>query len=174
LLLLGESHYAEACYDTPSLTREVIERVRTGVETARLFTRVCRLVDGIGPLDDARRRRFWDGVAFYNFVPELVGTGARQRPTAAMWARGPAALALVLDALQPTHVLALGQTLWNHVTLPSGWCSREMADGSAIRSWEPPGGRPVFATWVNHPSSNGFAVAKWRDRVEDLLRLRHD
>lgn len=171
LLLLGESHYsAEAECDTPDLTISVVEQVKAKTQVIPFFNRAADLVTTSARIGHLDRSNFWDAVTFYNYIPCLVGTAARVRPTRAMWDAAPAPFGATLTDIEPERVLVLGKTLWNHIKLPSGWTSEVLGDErNALRTWTTPAGRSIRATWINHPSSVGFSLAKWHPRAEALL-----
>jgi hypothetical protein len=173
VLLLGESHYvSNLAEDSPTLTCDILGAVRNGERHLGFYTKAADLVGNIAtPAQSAKLAAFWDGVAFFNYVPVVVGQTSETEPTAAMWEQGHARFLALLADLAPTHVLSLGQRQWNHIHFPPGWSSVKAPGGSdpEVRRWTAPDGRGVTATWVNHPSSRGFSVAKWRDRVAALL-----
>jgi len=100
LLILGESHYGKG--GAEDLSEITVAAVGEGKH--RFFASVRRLLDG--------GEDFWEEVAFYNYVQELAGCRARQRPTDEMWACSHAAFGLVLRKLQPDRILVLGKTTW--------------------------------------------------------------
>jgi hypothetical protein len=88
-----------------------------------------------------------------------------------MWVAGHAPFVDVLQCLRPTHVLSLGQAVWNHIAFSVGWQSiaSEAAPDPQVREWCAPSGARIHATWVNHPASFGFQAERWRARVDVLL-----
>lgn len=171
VLLLGESHYVTAPGDdAPTLTRDIVQAVRDGTRPLPFYTKAAQLLGGSGVATPQGRAAFWDGVAFFNYVPVVVGLASNAEPTAAMWAAAPARFFALLAALAPTHVLSLGQRQWNHIKFPAGWTSVPVANPSHhLRRWLAPDGRETTATWVNHPSSRGFSTPMWGNRVGALL-----
>lgn len=173
LLLVGEGHYlsqSELVYDTPTLTKEIIGRVRDGTQVLPFYTRTASTVLDVNYLGSNERTEFWDTVAFYNYIPKVAASRARERPSAEMWASAPGPFCAVLTALRPRCVLVLGKSLWNAIRFIDGWSSRasEQAD-LAIRIWGSPDGHDVFATWIAHPSSFGYSRMKWSPRAKALF-----
>ena len=54
------------------------------------------------------RDTFWHQIAFYNFVPGMVGESRNDRPTKSMYQRAQTILPDVLNYLKPDGVLILG------------------------------------------------------------------
>jgi hypothetical protein len=170
LLLLGDSHYlTDLADDSPELTRDIVRGVRDGQRVIPFYAKAAALVDGQVASSPDGRHAFWNRVAFFNYVPTTVGTVFDAVPTPAMWEAGSPRFIALLEELRPTHVLSLGQRQWNHITFPSGWTSIPTVEQPDVRHWRSPEGFRIAATWVNHPSSRGFSVAKWNERVKSLL-----
>jgi hypothetical protein len=173
LLLVGEGHYldqTELRYDTPTLTQEIICRVRDGTQVLPFYTRTASTVIGTAHFGPEDRSKFWNRVAFYNYVPMVAGSKARERPSAYMWTAAIAPFCSVLTSLQPRCVLVLGQGVWNAIQLGAGWSSNDGEQKEkAIRLWHSPDRNPHFATWIAHPSSFGYSRVKWSARVQALF-----
>jgi hypothetical protein len=173
LLLIGEGHYltqAEKHYDTPSLTQEIIGRVRNGTQILPFYTRVASTVRGQDHLGSDERAEFWDRVAFYNYIPMVAASRARRRPSPDMWASAIAPFCAVVTRLRPRYVLVLGKSVWNSIRFEDGWSSRGGDQGEkAIRIWSSPNRGDSFATWIAHPSSFGYSRSKWSARVQALF-----
>lgn len=168
LCIVGDSHYVtNPADDCEHLTIDIIRDVRDGRRHYPFYTKTAALVGDL--LEEARDKPLWDRLAFFNFIPTSVGTKSTALPSAAQWEAGARGFTRVLAELKPTHVLSLGQRQWNHISFSDGWQSIAEARDSDIRLWQNPAGRPIVATWVNHPSSRGFSVARWRPRVITLL-----
>jgi hypothetical protein len=173
LLLIGEGHYLsklEMQYDTPTLTQEIIRRVRDGSQVLPFYTRAASTVLGTEHVAPHERSEFWDRVAFYNYIPMVAAPKARERPSLEMWAAAIAPLCAVLARLRPHCVLVLGQSVWNRIRLEDGWSSQSGEHKEkAIRIWNSPNCDSSFATWTAHPSSFGYSRTKWTARVEALF-----
>lgn len=173
LLLLGEGHYlteSESRYDTPTLTKEIVGRVRDGTHVLPFYTRTASTVLGVKSLGSDERISFWDRVAFYNYIPGVAASRARERPSSEMWAAAPAPFCAVLTQLRPRCVLVLGKSMWNAIRFADGRSSGtcERAD-AAVRLWRSPAVDDMFATWIAHPSSFGYSRMKWSLRAAALL-----
>ena len=151
VLVLGESHYEpDLNLDGPGYTRYVVQRHVYQERTARFFTMVPNVLMQMGAgqhLSDEDRGAVWQEIAFYNYVQELVGNAARQRPTRDMWRAAELPFLNVLQALEPDLVLVLGRALKNHV---------------------PPLPAHVTRCEIHHPSS-GFSYARWNPVVAAAL-----
>jgi hypothetical protein len=167
LLVLGESHYSEDPRNAyPALTRDIVGRVLDG-EHFPFFSKVGAVMQGA--LDGGTYT--WNRVAFYNFVQELVGAHARDRPTDAMWASGMEPFQQILSDLQPHAVLVCGVGTWNGLSqhFPETAMSDATASGELVRRWQLPGIPPLAATWIDHPASFGFRSVDWTERASTLL-----
>src|SRR6478752_3782801 len=113
-LILGESNFTTPEKFGPSLVQDCVRddlskdlqnRDTTGF--CRFSTKIRRIVFGrdeaIGP------ERFWQDVAFYNFVQFLAGDQARVRPTSEMWEQSVPAFVEIIEKLQPSRILVLGK-----------------------------------------------------------------
>jgi hypothetical protein len=167
LLVLGESHYSEDARNAyPNLTRDIVQRV-VGGERFPFFTKL----GGVIQASTDSSTFSWQSVLFYNFVQQLVGAHARDRPTEAMWANGFEAFGGVLAQYQPSAVLVAGVGTWSGLSryFPSDAQSHATASGEHVRAWELTGLPPIAATWIDHPASFGFRAEEWYDRVSTLL-----
>jgi hypothetical protein len=72
-----------------------------------------------------------------------------------MWAKGVKPFFEVLNDLKPTHVLALGNRLWENLPNDGKEAPPIKVDGIERDAWYYPlsDGNCVIATWVYHPSS---------------------
>src|SRR6266478_2421464 len=121
-LILGESHYQK---DGKAYSRNLnIELIsgqanKTGIYLGRypFWTKIIKLVSP----SDTDPHRFWNSVAYYNYIQEFVGLVARERPTGIMWKDAQKPFYEVLSLLKPDFILALGTNLWN--SLPCDYCS---------------------------------------------------
>lgn len=111
LLILGESHHG--CYEP--LAQYTIAVVTEHIEHGHVpfFDKIRQAILGeFGAATTEHRRRFWNAVAFYNFVPTPVAA-ANVRPTCAQWAEGQHLFLQRLIDLRPTHVIVCGFTTWS-------------------------------------------------------------
>lgn len=182
LLILGESHYGDTRRDlTEKVIRDYIEG--TGYP---FFTKIIRTI--LGPEVDAyeRREQFFDAIAFYNYVQSSVGDTHDTPPTDEMWKDAVDPFLRCLDDLRPTHIVAGGYRLWDHMPaheniwmLPSidliGWFegvsfpSREPKDTlGCYRHSE--GHSVVLAT--HHPSWIRYQPSVWHPVVKRFLDWR--
>lgn len=172
LLLLGDSHYlTDPSDDSANLTCDIVGGVRDGTRSISFYSKVAHLVGGRDATTPDGRHKFWNGVAFCNFVPITVGTTFDAIPSPAMWEAGAQRFIPLLAELTPTHVLSLGQRQWNRIAFPEGWTSTPIAGQQHLRYWQSHPGLCIAATWINHPSSRGFSAAKWAERVTSLLSV---
>jgi len=151
VLVLGESHYGKTEEETPSFTVECIEGMAKAEKGHAFFTKTAKLFleSSIGePLTRDTRSKFWDSVAFFNYVQSFPSTMARRRPTPEMWQKAAMVLPSVLAELKPAFVLVLGRAL--SANLPAL-------------------GAPANLFHIPHPSSFGFRPQEWRPRVLSAL-----
>lgn len=174
LLVLGESHWGKMEWEHSEFTRNVV-RKWCFEERDRFFTTIAKLVLGLPPgvyLSNSARQTFWNQVAFYNYVPCIVGPGPRDRPSDTKWALAQEPFRDVVDELMPHAILVLGKELWWHLPEPDLRLRRD--DASAIED-EARGYRCrrkdhlSIAMMIQHPSSFGMRYTTWRPRVQELF-----
>ena len=112
VLALGESHYAEPEFASPTFTTEV---VRECVYEGRVayFTKVAKLLRGMGAgvyMPNDVLRDTWDRIAFYNYVQQML-PAPRVRPTEAMWKEAQEIFPSVIGQLQPQLIVVMGKHL---------------------------------------------------------------
>ncbi|WP_196768932.1 hypothetical protein [Xanthomonas arboricola] len=151
ILILGESHYGMPEDESPSFTVECIEGMAKAKHGHSFFTKTAKIFlereSGV-PLTQSERSNFWDRVAFFNYIQCFPSKTARTRPTPAMWKFASTVFPLVIQELQPTFVLVLGNALKQN--LPE------------IKT------KATFF-YVPHPSSFGFRPQEWRPQVLSAL-----
>ena len=135
ILLLGESHYGEPGEENEDFTIDV---VRHWGQQARhsFFTITAKFLlrKGAGEwLSDDDRSDFWEKVAFYNYIQELVGSDSRIRPTSKMWQNARSSFLSLCDELKPELIVVLGKELcWNLREIPGEYpycCVRHPSSG---------------------------------------------
>ena len=169
LLLLGESHYSKNVDEPREFTHQLTAGYLDGKMRHRFWTRAARLIEG-RPSSSDQARQIWRGVAFFNYVQEIVGPGARQRPSEASWQASEAPFRAVLAALRPAHLLVLGTELWRRLPAGEGSASVELAaERHPVRFYREAAGRVVRAMFVRHPASFGFSWRKWHPVVAALV-----
>jgi hypothetical protein len=179
VLILGESHYSPNPEPdrTREVTRAVVSEELDGTYRHRFLARVGRAVLGRGAPDIRHQlAALWNGVAFYNYVQEYVGTRPKDRPTPGMWKSAEPAFSDVLTALRPDLVIACGRQLYDHVKSMPGLTeaprfgadqythSRELLVSDTHRG---------ILGCVYHPASYGFSSAKWHARVSEYVVRAH-
>lgn len=164
LLVLGESHYGGPESDYPGFTQFVVQQFGI-TRRDRYFTTTAKLVLGIPSgvyLTNDARRAFWHSVAFYNYIPGLVGATSRIRPTDDQWTRGADILQGVLADLQPHMILVLGKELWYRLI------GLGPIDGHpGLRQLSTTSDSAV-ATMTNHPSSFRFRIGEWQPMIAEM------
>ena len=98
ILILGESDYG----DTPPL-KEYIPQWLDKKHRDHSFARISNTFGNSAP-----RSEFWSQIAFYNYVPGMVGETRNDRPTRKAYELAQPVLAEVLNLLNPDGVLILG------------------------------------------------------------------
>jgi len=148
-LLVGESHYGAKRYERPTVTSELIKALAFGERHpqstrklkrhphyAKIMCAVMCFSSSRGS-STARRRHFWDQVAYYNFIQTFLEK-PRLAPSAQAWARGDRPFTEVMRCLDPQIVVCFSK--------------RNGKRGRALA-----GDVPVVV--INHPSS-GFSYAE--------------
>lgn len=113
LLILGESHYGGENGPLANLTNVVInDHIVDGVHM--FYNKIRQAILGeFGPSTAEDRRRFWNAVAFYNFVP-IPMPAAGVAPEDVQWEIGRQLFLQRLVDLRPTHVVVCGFTTWRN------------------------------------------------------------
>ena len=150
ILILGESHYGKPADARLDFTTYIVGRYAI-TERRRFFSVIQRLVSldtKRGSYSRASKRTFWNSVAFCNYVQAIVGSKARQRPTAAMWETGASVLLQVLIEVQPEVVVVLGQELKKHLpSLPVG----------------------IEIAYITHPSGRGMKYSECQPLIRGAI-----
>ena len=175
ILVLGESHYRWGLdpIQERDATRLVMEDEITGAHAHSFHSRVAKTVLGADSCTSREdQRRFWSGVAFYNYVQEFVGDRPGDRPSPAAWSTAAIALPCVLEALRPDFILACGRALYEHLkSVPNLTADPLYGADSLTRSRTIATGPNAHAIvgLVHHPASRGFSPAAWHPRVLSYL-----
>lgn len=179
LLIIGESHYSGQERDLAedrrnrNLTRDVICRQWNG-ETYSYFTKLSEAVSGKPCREGPVKQVFWNTVAFYNFIQDIVSVGARVAPTEEHRQEALKVLPKIIDRLEPNCVLATGKRLWEG--LPESWLPGPKI-GFEGQEWDtceyhPSNANPLRATYIHHPSGFGFGTgSRWSPLVKSFLDL---
>ncbi len=90
----------------------------------------------------------WETIAFTNYVPNCVGTGARVRPSPEAWKQAGDEWQLVLARLMPRNIIVLGRGMWGEMPKTQVLLSKDvqgyrLSDDSIAMcraTWHPSGG----------------------------------
>lgn len=148
ILILGESHYGTKDLERSSFTREVVNDLGQNRRN-RFFTVVQMLITGIPKgtrISNEDRQSFWEQVAFYNFIQSIVGEKSGIRPTAEMWKSAKGPFVATVQELKPDLIVVLGNELQDH--LPK---------------------IDVMLCNLKHPSSRGFGLYEWQEKVKNTI-----
>jgi hypothetical protein len=178
LLVVGQSHYDWERRETPlpDVTREVV-RDAIAHGHGPFFTNIVATCTGELP-DESSRKRFWESVAFYNYIQEFVGDGPRKLHAPELWQKSHPAFGAVLACLEPQLVLVLGNANWGYLA-PSETKGEPLSSGPGEyrETWYyPAGASSALAFHVKHPSAGYnfrlFAplVAEALDRIRKFAR----
>lgn len=164
-LLLGESNFTSPQNYTPQLVINCVRDAIDGTDPSgfgRFSTKTIRLI--FGERTQHSVEEFWENVAFFNFVGELVGEQARVRPTLEMWSRSGARFERWVSKLQPSQILVLGKATWqnvlrqvSHTAMSAHQAELRLGSGLTMR-----------AGYVNHPSSS-VRYSTWHPVARELL-----
>ena len=98
VLILGESDYGG--------TDPLVTYVPQWLDKKHRDYSFARISNAFG--SSLPRDKFWHQIAFYNFVPGMVGESRNDRPTKSLYQRAQTVLPDVLNYLKPDGVLILG------------------------------------------------------------------
>jgi hypothetical protein len=106
VLVLGESWHG----DVESLV-DFIPRWASGLVIDNTFSRLFNAASGFHTerATPSQRLGWWNGIAFYNFVPGTVGAVRSDRPTNAAFLAARVPLTTVLERLRPRGVWIIGK-----------------------------------------------------------------
>jgi hypothetical protein len=175
VLVLGEAHYDTWDGERHDLGRDFTIRCvkdQTGGAYTRAFwTKVAETFLGKKPTLE-EKGKFWNSVAFYNFIQEAVHSGSRTAPLEESWRRSEGPFREVLADLRPQLVVALGERLWKNMPAADGsGPSVERARMKETRRYSVPGGGSCLAYGIYHPSSSRFSLTEWHRAVMAALKL---
>ncbi len=175
VLVLGESHY-----DWDSRNKEtdpidqslsvwcVAEQVVTDFRS-RFYTSVAKAFVGEYPTSK-QRGSFWNSVAFYNYVQEIVGMGPRIRPTHEMWKASQPVFLRVLSVLKPDIVFVFGKGMWSELPLEDIAEHEQEVSGHTVSICSYlTKSSTVEAVKMTHPCAPGFSADKYHPVIKDLL-----
>ncbi|WP_162559727.1 hypothetical protein [Methylobacterium radiodurans] len=177
LLILGESNYSDAPIGTydDQITQNVMKRVLAG-ERFTFYNKLSRLVVNGGQtwLTQTESVKFWQSVAFYNFVPMIAANKPRQRPPAQLWVGDAPRLFLeVVRELQPEGILVCGSDTWHH--LPPGIPSDRRYQSSeqwwSTKEFDTGAEHPAIALPIHHPSKPGWSYGPCVPILDQLFAL---
>ncbi|QBK31283.1 hypothetical protein [Roseitalea porphyridii] len=149
-LIVGESHYGDP---STEITINVIQENAIEGRMA-FFTRCASLITGL-PGDWLQPEEFWRRVAFANLAQETVD-GPRSPSQWSALLAGAAPLAEAVERVQPTHIVCLGNKVWEALSESGHLDHRPFSatEGVDICDSGMLNGRPLF--WTYHPSSFGY------------------
>ena len=175
ILALGESHYCENASDaTEDITRKVIADLfdpQSEHEAYKnTYTKFAKALLGCRALTFEDKERFWNSVAFYNYV-QLPMSRPRMVPSRANFKNSEAAFFEVLEMLSPDIVIVWGHRLYNN--LPQGGLQGDdlrASDGHWIETWRYflSDRKEVKVVPIMHPSSS-FSPEYWHQFLSTII-----
>lgn len=168
LLILGESHYGPNNAGRNYTISETLRYVNG--ENHRFWTNIMQAVDGRSYWD-IDRKTFWEKVAFYNYIQEIVADSSGVLPEDTMYKNAVEPFREVLNQLTPTHILVCSKRLWNQLP-PDGEQGPVIdSDGHTYETWKYPiVGRYSLATCIKHPSYF-FTAKDWHSCILKFFLL---
>ena len=173
LLIVGESHYEEnntKYGQDPNFTRRVVSdhaitlRLRC---RARMWQNLDRMLFGTV---EYNRTRFWNDVAFYNFIQRPM-KNQKERPTWQDCVSGWSTFAQVVRVLNPSHALHLGVGRFNsfndsideqNADFTRVQCTEQIIRDYGRKASISAGSETVALIGIRHPGSY-FSWGCWRD-----------
>ena len=184
LMLLGESHYGGREKSYPDFTKCVIREYVHGDWTHRYFTTLQKAVLG----SETDPKRLWQFVAFYNFIQDLLEKPGAM-PEECMWEKAKSPFRECLECLHPTHVIACGFRLWDHLPGDEGFWKSAPEDERNIMKFLPKkfdtqihkdrgwlgryqhGKGECLIVKIKHPSV-AFSWREWHPMLKHFLQLQ--
>ena len=174
ILILGEAHYCETpenCGGCKPGARNgcnefTIDRIReqfspTGKKHA-IYTKLAKLfLNCHESVNNDDKIRFWNSVAYYNYIQTSVSDQARVAPNSEMWNLSKKAFNDVMDYLKPDFLLILSYRLWDNLPGQAGidWPvgPEIQINDSTEKTWIYKGAHKETLSYVIcHPSSSHF------------------
>lgn len=158
VLVVGESHHGPARHnDDPHFTSSGIRAVISGSwSKLRYFKNLQRVFAAHLNLDETCKAQFWNGVAFYNYVQEMISRPGIA-PSRRALNEAAAPFRHVVEELQPHCILFACKRLFHEVTnhYEIGAPLHKGADKRATLAIPHATGTAV-ATYILHPTYRGF------------------
>lgn len=169
LLLLGEGHDGEPDDNPAQATSTVVEKWRSGEWNIQYLTAAARVLTG-KQCWEINRSSDLDCIAFYNFV-QVSLPFCGKRPSPEQGCASQAAFKEVLELLTPTHVLATGNFVWEHMPRFDGCESNFQVNGTQHEIGECNTSHGVvLAARIPH-LSRYFSPPRWTAIVETFLSM---
>lgn len=173
ILVVGESHYGtEVPVGTasPGITIEVVNKYQSGEWAIPFLSRIVTLISGKSAASHGWHgvRKFWDDLAFYNYVPVFAGVGPREFDWS-LWALGEPEYNQVLDELKPDVIVVTGYRLWDNAYIRHTDRSVKAYDreNNVVKTLA--NGREIPTLKIKHPSAPGFSGLKLHPQFKALL-----
>jgi hypothetical protein len=179
LMIVAESHYSEedAFRQDPDATTKIVRWLAMREDTLGrpgryhpFFRRLQRLVEpsDVGSLAD--RRRFWQRIAFYNYVQRMMWN-RWERPTSADLEEAAGMFRAVLTWCRPDLVLITSRLVWRELH-SQGHLSAVSNGGSGGPTHLHRlsfGEQAAMAVGIPHPMWRRFRPVEHRPAVAELL-----
>lgn len=126
LLVVGESHYhwCNPCIENKTPLRDdttchciahhLAEMSEKWAAGGRHWKTIENALIGEEASIEARKA-FWHDIAYYNYLTESVGKGARVAVMKELWERAQSPFLSLLEALRPTHLVVVGRRVWQQM-----------------------------------------------------------
>lgn len=116
------------------------------------------------------KKRFWNSVAFFNFVDDVVEGGSRHAPHNDSFEKARLDWVNLINVISPSHIVCLGKRLWVNMPKPNSSSTFSVAEMKP---------HPIFeyshsngtakATYIYHPSV-GFSSKRWHKVISEFLQ----
>jgi hypothetical protein len=156
------------------MTRQVVEEWLSGATNPayRFFTHIAVALSGEEP-SQLNRVEVFRRIMFYNYV-QVVMSGSRVSPTRAEFEESEPAFRMVIEQHRPTHIIACGKRLWDHMPFfdsdEGQWVTLGDAEKFYVGHYRTKNATPI-AMCMTHPQS-GFNGRKWYPRLQAFLTMQ--
>ncbi len=177
LLVLGQSHYRDT--ERPlgekadrNFTVRVVRRF-TQKQRHRFYTAIAVAISGQSA-HSVEPYAAWQEVAFANYCPGFVCSPS-EIPSRRQIEQGQQLLPILLNALAPTHILALGARLRGWLPSDPIWlkpCEPIEICGDAVDTvaWPIRNAGIAHVLLMDHPSYRGFSGLGWHGHILQFLK----
>ena len=171
VLIVGESHYNEDGIYDDNLTSKCVDQFELRGETSNRTYRMIppALLGKFSTNDLSRdeRVKFWNGVAFYNYIQEIVHDGPGGKRTNKQWSDAVAPFYEVIETLKPEWIIVFSVAVGDKLPRTNA-VEKDVEGLRCVEYTLASGGKSLLAV-LTHPTG-GLAYQDAHDTIAKLKR----